>query len=273
MPPNSDNVPLIAIYYFGSMLIISLATAGTVLSLNILKKGDQGVPVGKIVQIIFFDFFARILFIKIKFNKNLKLDLDEETKRKLSTHDSAYFSSIKQLKPSTSDSLTPSNMVGRQLEIKRAPGLNVFLSASKMSKSSSSHSILLKSSLQQQQQQQHITHGKVRFQPNNRLCSLDNSLSGADATLETGLVLRPAGDDNRLSIEQRRLLKYMRHLNGNLERMHAKEIIDDYKQDIKNQWKALAKVIDLIMLYSFVISTIGMFVFLIAQVPYKIVMN
>lgn len=77
MPPNSDSVPLIASYYFGSMLIISLATAATVLSLNTYKKGDNGKPVPKLIQRIFFDIIAKFLFITIECNRNLIFSVNE----------------------------------------------------------------------------------------------------------------------------------------------------------------------------------------------------
>lgn len=59
------------------MLIISLATAGTVLTLNIFKRGDGDEPVPEIIQTIFFNFIAKILFIKISLNN----DLDSSVKK------------------------------------------------------------------------------------------------------------------------------------------------------------------------------------------------
>lgn len=79
----------LAIYYFGSMLIISLATAGTVLTLNIFKKGDGDEPVPEIIQTIFFKFIARILFIKISLNN----DLDSSVKKIYTNLKSYYINS------------------------------------------------------------------------------------------------------------------------------------------------------------------------------------
>ena len=50
------------------MLIISLATAGTVLTLNIYQMGEKGKPVPEIIQLIFFKIIARALFISISVN-------------------------------------------------------------------------------------------------------------------------------------------------------------------------------------------------------------
>ena len=69
-------------YYFGSMLVISLATAGTVFTLNIYKSGDKEEPVPLIIQQIFFNIFARVLFINIKVNNNLKLSLADYFSKK-----------------------------------------------------------------------------------------------------------------------------------------------------------------------------------------------
>ena len=45
------------------MLIISLATAGTVLTLNIHNKGNGDEPVPQIIQTIFFGYFSKLLLI------------------------------------------------------------------------------------------------------------------------------------------------------------------------------------------------------------------
>ena len=59
------------------MLIISLATAGTVITLNIYKKGDDDEPVPQLLQTIFFHVIARILGIRIRINKELNSSVKE----------------------------------------------------------------------------------------------------------------------------------------------------------------------------------------------------
>ena len=61
------------------MLIISLATAGTVLTLNLFKRGDSDKPVPSFIQKIFFDYIAKILF----FDMNLNTELDSNIHTKL----------------------------------------------------------------------------------------------------------------------------------------------------------------------------------------------
>jgi nicotinic acetylcholine receptor len=77
MPPNSDSVPVIAIYYFNSMLMISLATVAAVFTINVCRKGEEEVPVPEWLKIIFFDILAKLLFIKIKANRNLNQSVKE----------------------------------------------------------------------------------------------------------------------------------------------------------------------------------------------------
>jgi hypothetical protein len=60
----------LATFYLGSMLIISLATAGTVITLHIHKQGDYRKPLPRIVKIIFFDWIAKALFLTIRIRNN-----------------------------------------------------------------------------------------------------------------------------------------------------------------------------------------------------------
>ena len=48
------------------MLVISLATAGTVFTLHIHKQGDYRKPLPKLIKTIFFKWIARIFFLKIR---------------------------------------------------------------------------------------------------------------------------------------------------------------------------------------------------------------
>jgi len=50
------------------MFIISMATAGTVLTLNIFKRGENDAPVPQFLQRIFFDIAAKCFFINVNLN-------------------------------------------------------------------------------------------------------------------------------------------------------------------------------------------------------------
>lgn len=65
MPPTSDIVPLIGLYYGITIAIVSATTAMTVLTLNIHHKGSRGLEVPQSVKKVFFGIFAKILFIKL----------------------------------------------------------------------------------------------------------------------------------------------------------------------------------------------------------------
>jgi len=54
------------LYYGVTIVIVSLATAMTVLTLNIHHKGEHGVPVPRVVQRVCFDrLLARLLCLRV----------------------------------------------------------------------------------------------------------------------------------------------------------------------------------------------------------------
>ncbi|KAJ1357588.1 hypothetical protein KIN20_015767 [Parelaphostrongylus tenuis] len=65
MPPTSETLPLIGIYYIVTIFLVSLATAMTVFTLNIHHQGVHGSGVPPIIQKIAFGFLARVLFLRI----------------------------------------------------------------------------------------------------------------------------------------------------------------------------------------------------------------
>ena len=69
------------------------------------------------------------------------------------------------------------------------------------------------------------------------------------------------------AFEHKNLAKLIKNLNENLEKNDLKDIIEDYKDEIRNQWVQLAKVIDTLFAYSFVIATLVMFALLVNQAP------
>ncbi|XP_050388377.1 neuronal acetylcholine receptor subunit alpha-10 [Patella vulgata] len=65
MPPTSDVLPLIGLYYGMTIFIVSFATAMTVFTLNIHHKGARGLEVPKLIKTICFGFFAKLFCMKI----------------------------------------------------------------------------------------------------------------------------------------------------------------------------------------------------------------
>lgn len=69
MPPTSEQLPLLGIYYAITIGIVSLSTAMTVVTLNINNKGYRGEEVPRRIKIVFFDYIATIFRIKIDSKK------------------------------------------------------------------------------------------------------------------------------------------------------------------------------------------------------------
>ncbi|XP_061186001.1 ligand-gated ion channel 4-like [Saccostrea echinata] len=65
LPPVSDIVPLIGLYYGMSIALISLSTALNVFTLNVHHKGLRGHKVPYCLKRVFFGIVARMLFLKI----------------------------------------------------------------------------------------------------------------------------------------------------------------------------------------------------------------
>ncbi|XP_061185601.1 neuronal acetylcholine receptor subunit alpha-10-like [Saccostrea echinata] len=65
MPPTSNVLPLIGIYYGITIIIVSLATAMTVFTLNIHHKGHRGYPISPVLKKIFFGVFAKLMCVKM----------------------------------------------------------------------------------------------------------------------------------------------------------------------------------------------------------------
>ncbi|XP_064613958.1 neuronal acetylcholine receptor subunit alpha-10-like [Liolophura sinensis] len=65
MPPTSDDLPLIGLYYGITICIVSFATGFTVLTLNIHHKGVRGREVPEYVKKICFGFLAKILCLRL----------------------------------------------------------------------------------------------------------------------------------------------------------------------------------------------------------------
>ncbi|CAF1098898.1 unnamed protein product [Adineta ricciae] len=71
MPPNSDSLPLIGIYYFSAIIIVSIATAMSVASLNLYHHGKTHLrSVPKWIALLFFIIIPKLLFMNIELPRN-----------------------------------------------------------------------------------------------------------------------------------------------------------------------------------------------------------
>lgn len=66
MPPTSEKLPLIGIYYGVTITLVTFATGLAVVTLNIHHRGVRGTEVPKIVKKFVFGFLAKMLFIKLQ---------------------------------------------------------------------------------------------------------------------------------------------------------------------------------------------------------------
>ena len=73
MPPTSEQLPLLGIYYAATTCIVSLSTAMTVLTIHINNKGRRGKDVPQIVKKIFFHYIARFMRIKLESVSSMRL--------------------------------------------------------------------------------------------------------------------------------------------------------------------------------------------------------
>lgn len=264
MPPNSDSVPLIASYYFGSMFIISLATAGTVLSLNIHKKGNEGIPVSRVVQKLFFGVIAKILLI----NVDLRI-----TKHK---------SKIAPLRSKFNSTLSNNSRKKKELDVESLI-LTQTKSKSKESFRKSycgnfdpdalSNKLLIRES---------PLNSKNNFRRNKFLKdykSIDDEFSSicSDQTRETlngtNLILKGKENEDQafsfreLNSNQIKLIKMLNDLDQKIDTYEQREKINEYKEEIKIQWTQLAYVIDALLGYTFVISSFILIFYLIYKIP------
>ncbi|XP_062589895.1 acetylcholine receptor subunit beta-like isoform X1 [Saccostrea cucullata] len=65
LPPVSDAIPLISLYYGISTLLISLSISINAVTLNVYHYGDNGSQVPNILKRICFGFLSRILCVSI----------------------------------------------------------------------------------------------------------------------------------------------------------------------------------------------------------------
>uniref|UniRef100_A0A8R1HK47 Uncharacterized protein n=2 Tax=Caenorhabditis japonica TaxID=281687 RepID=A0A8R1HK47_CAEJA len=66
MPPTSEALPLIGIYYGVTIMLVALATAMTVFTVNIHHNGVHGYPVPPFLQVFAFRYLSKLLFVRIE---------------------------------------------------------------------------------------------------------------------------------------------------------------------------------------------------------------
>ena len=86
MPPTSEQLPLLGIYYAVTIGIVSLSTAFAVITLNINHKGNKGKRIPRILKIIFCDYLAKVLGTELSTSiKDRQSKKMERMSKKIST--------------------------------------------------------------------------------------------------------------------------------------------------------------------------------------------
>ncbi|XP_023330652.1 neuronal acetylcholine receptor subunit alpha-10 isoform X2 [Eurytemora carolleeae] len=65
MPPTSDKLPLIGLYYGVTISLVSFATGLSVVTLNLHHRGLRGRRVPRVLRYIVFNILARFLLIQL----------------------------------------------------------------------------------------------------------------------------------------------------------------------------------------------------------------
>ncbi|CAF3759175.1 unnamed protein product [Adineta steineri] len=87
MPPNSDSLPLIGVYYFSAIIIVSIATAMSVASLNVYHHGKHYLqPVPKWISRIFFFIIPKLLLMNIDLPTQPSLRRRNPLKSQITVH-------------------------------------------------------------------------------------------------------------------------------------------------------------------------------------------
>ncbi len=293
MPPNSDSVPIIAIYYFSSMLMISLATVAAVFTINLCRKGEEQEPVPEWLKIIFFDIIAKILLIKIKADRSLYLSVKEA----FPDNDSVRLQSYSKVKPDREESMISNfndylekTKINPHLELWKVNNESI---AKRLSAQSSpiiynrnnliNNDVISKRSTSSQTRNKKYLNGQSKRIIKKMLSSPINSSKNIETTISINSTIfsnhnakldtrvRDGGCSNicnQLNLDtinnynNRKLLKLIKNLNQNLEKSELKELKNDYKSELKSQWKQLAEIFDITLGYLFLCSTIFMLIYL-----------
>lgn len=203
------------------MLIISLATAGTVLTLNTYKKGDDDEPVPELLQKIFFDIIARIFFMKVKVNRNAKkvsfeASMSSQTGKRLTKTSPTY------------------EIMSKSLLLKEASPYRQASSWNAGNQSINSSNIILNSL----EKESLILKSK----------SVETQKSDPKSNEEL-VVLQNASSQQHKQLK--RMAKLMKNLSVKLERHERSCANQKNKQEIKVQWTELARVVDRLLFFIF----------------------
>ena len=276
------------------MFIISLGTAGTVVTLNIFKRGENDDPVPEIIQKIFFDVLAKCLFIRVDLNRELHtsfekiyarlktyyIDLSIEKYSNLNADSDTYHRPTESNKP---------NRIRYKEEHTSCIDLNPIKSKSRTKSSTHKKRYYDDDVLPSSHQQiiHHNGHPLLKSKDMNTSTSLGQmnligspyqnkqsklnrqgvTVTSIPSAVDMNLPDAFHSKSNEIVIEKRRLIKLLKAVNENLDKNEVKELISLYKQEIKAQWTLLSRIIDTLLLIIFTMFTLLLIIYLLTKVP------
>lgn len=253
------------------MLIISLATASTVLTLNTYKKGDDGEPVPEWLQRVFFDVIARILFMRVKVNRPISQS---------STNFRRRFSSLlfwQERNNKFNQHTTKKCVVKMTTSCPKAPQVKShtekrFIASSKgaslVLKDSSRSIYLLENAYPCPNESSKIESdiGTGAGKPSLILRAFDSqttpTVSGTESTS-----LPSSGSSSLSSMGEKKLVRQMRELSTRLDAFERSRLAQEKRAEMKNQWTELARIIDALLGYAFALTSTGLLAYLVWKTP------
>ncbi|CAF1348277.1 unnamed protein product [Rotaria magnacalcarata] len=255
MPPNSDSLPLIGIYYFSAIIIVSIATAMSVASLNLYHRGKHHLhPVPKWIGRLFFIIIPKLLFMNIDLPVQLQ-NQSESFLKCMTTKTSVTSEKSETRKKLTHKSDTKNKNAllhnGKITLYEDPVDRNTTSSLTFSDKLNSydfytSPPLILRSyppiqtSNTLSNRQSHKPHDK-----DNQNCLTDLTNKNTNAT--------------KLSMD------YIHRL---VEQNESRYEQQEHNRSIGQEWQILGRVVDRLLVFIFLITTMVVFIFIFCQAPH-----
>lgn len=222
MPPTSDQLPLLGVYYAVTISMVSFSTTMTVVTLNISSKGHRNHEIPSIMKIIFFDYVAPVFRIRVGSQRIRHKDIES-----LQETNKAY------------------HQINEQNQRNHVPLLTL--------KTENCDNECLPVIVQRKRKQTNITQRKqIITLKSQKIEHLNIPLQSCESNADKKLI-------DVLTSLQNLLL---------LNELNYKE--QERKQKLINEWHDLALVIDRILCYFFIISTLLVCTLVFLNSPYTL---
>ncbi|GMR41039.1 hypothetical protein PMAYCL1PPCAC_11234, partial [Pristionchus mayeri] len=233
MPPTSEALPLIGIYYGVTIFIVSLATAMTVFTLNVHHYGCHGTAVPPKLQVFAFKYLARFLFLKLppyhSINSHVKHVYEKE-------HSKDSINYLRGLAPHLTAGISNSpQFLRNKLSNGGSAAMNIGKRMVSFSPNTKRH---------EEDEETPLT-----MIDENGISPRNNRRSNSQG----GMNLRqPEYSEDLFETE---FLKVMRNVHATIERNEMRQVERDRRDATKLEWEQVAMVLDRFLLVVFVVAT------------------